>query len=72
MSQSSMGHIQAPVEVPPYAFLSIDALETGMETFTSTLISGNCAWQVCRLHEIVKHFPFPRNIVSENRRMTRC
>ena len=55
------------IELPLDTFLSTDAFEIGIDTFTNTLRSAKIPGQVCRPHEAIKHFPNFSDIIAEKR-----
>ena len=46
------------IQLPSHPFLSTDALEIGIETFSNTLRSANIAGQVRWPHEAIRNFPY--------------
>ena len=60
-----------PIDLPFDPFLSTDALETGIATFSNTLKSAKFAGRVSRPHEAINHFPDLIYIAAEMRRIRR-
>ena len=56
---------------PSYEYKSIDALETDIKAFCSTLVSPNKKGEVNRPQKALKHFPDLSNLIAEKCQLRR-